>query len=63
MFRTSYVHHQEDCIVHAALYGLFSCIYASSLSGWRMCFVMFLNPWRNPLLRLVVKNIPPSFCI
>jgi hypothetical protein len=22
MFRTSYVHHQEDCIVHAALYGM-----------------------------------------
>jgi hypothetical protein len=24
MFRTSYVHHQEDCIVHAALYGVHS---------------------------------------
>jgi len=24
MFRTSYVHHQEDYIVHAALYGMFS---------------------------------------
>ena len=24
MFRTSYVHHQEDYIVHAALYGIFS---------------------------------------
>ena len=23
MFRTSYVHHQEDYIVHAALYGMF----------------------------------------
>jgi hypothetical protein len=23
MFRTSYVHHQEHCIVHAALYGVF----------------------------------------
>ena len=22
MFGTSYVHHQEDCIVHAALYGM-----------------------------------------
>jgi len=22
MFRTSYVHHQEDCIVHTALYGM-----------------------------------------
>jgi len=22
MFRTSYVHHQEDYIVHAALYGM-----------------------------------------
>jgi len=33
MFRTSYVHHQEDYIVHAALYGMISCIYTSSLSG------------------------------
>jgi len=24
MFRTSYVHHQEDYIVHAALYAMFS---------------------------------------
>jgi len=24
MFRTPYVHFQEDCIVHAALYGMFS---------------------------------------
>jgi len=24
MFRTSYVHHQDNCIVHAALYGMFS---------------------------------------
>ena len=24
MFRTSYVHHQEDYIVHGALYGMFS---------------------------------------
>jgi hypothetical protein len=24
MFRTSYVHHQEDYVVHAALYGVFS---------------------------------------
>jgi len=24
MFRTSYVHNQEDYIVHAALYGMFS---------------------------------------
>jgi len=24
MYRTSYVHHQEDNIVHAALYGMFS---------------------------------------
>jgi hypothetical protein len=24
MFRTSYVHHQEEYIVHAALYGMFS---------------------------------------
>jgi len=32
MFRTSYVHHQEDYIVHAALY----VVYACSLSGWRM---------------------------
>jgi len=24
VFRTSYVHHQEDFIVHAALYGMFS---------------------------------------
>jgi len=24
MFRTSYGHHQEDYIVHAALYGMFS---------------------------------------
>jgi len=24
MFRTSYVHHQEDYIVRAALYGMFS---------------------------------------
>jgi len=23
MFRTSYMHHQEDYIVHAALYGMF----------------------------------------
>jgi hypothetical protein len=23
MFRTSYIHHQEDPIVHAALYGMF----------------------------------------
>jgi len=23
MLRTSYVHHQEDLIVHAALYGMF----------------------------------------
>ena len=23
MFRTSYVHHQEDCIVHVALYVMF----------------------------------------
>jgi hypothetical protein len=23
MFRTSYVHYQEDCIVHAALYVMF----------------------------------------
>ena len=24
MFRTSYVHHQEDYIVHAAIYGMVS---------------------------------------
>ena len=24
MFRTSYVHHQKDCIVHATLCGMFS---------------------------------------
>jgi hypothetical protein len=23
MFRTSYIHHQEDYIVHATLYGMF----------------------------------------
>jgi len=23
MFQTSYVHHQEDYIIHAALYGMF----------------------------------------
>jgi len=34
MFRTSYVHHQEDYTVHAALYGMFSmrlCKWSTSL--------------------------------
>jgi len=35
MFRTCYVHHQKDLIVHALL--CFSSIYANSLAGWRMC--------------------------
>jgi len=26
MFRTSYVHHQEDYIVHVALYGIFATL-------------------------------------
>jgi hypothetical protein len=27
-------HHQKDYIVHAALFDMFSCMYASSLAGW-----------------------------
>jgi hypothetical protein len=37
MFRTSGVHLQEDYIVHAVCYDMFSNIYASSLAGRRMC--------------------------
>jgi len=37
MFRTSYVHHQEDSIVHAFYMVCFSCIYASNVTAWRMC--------------------------
>jgi hypothetical protein len=32
MFRTPYINQQEDYIVHAALYGMISCIYKSSLA-------------------------------
>jgi len=33
MFRTSYVHLQEDYIVHAALYGMFSMRLCKTSSG------------------------------
>jgi len=33
MFRTSYVHHQEDYTVHAALYGMFSIHLCKQPSG------------------------------
>jgi len=35
MFRTSCVHHQEDYIVYCIV--CFSCVYSSSLAGFRMC--------------------------
>jgi len=38
MFRTSYVHHQEDIIVHAVLYGMFFihlCKQSSRLEDYR----------------------------
>jgi hypothetical protein len=41
MFRTPYVHHQEDYIVHAALYGMFSmnlCKQSSRLLDKRQAF-------------------------
>jgi len=43
MFRTSYVHHQKDLIVHAVLYGMFSRVYASSLAGWTVCQILRRN--------------------
>jgi len=36
MFRTSYVHLQENHTEHAAFMVCFPCVYASTLPGWRM---------------------------
>jgi len=42
MFRTSYVHHQEDYIVHAALYGTFFMHLCEESSGcmYNIVFLM-----------------------
>jgi len=37
MFPTSYVHHQEHCIVHADFMLSFPPIYVNCLAGWGMC--------------------------
>ena len=34
MFRTSYVHHQEDCFVHAALCGMLFMNLCKQSSRW-----------------------------
>ena len=64
MFRTSCIHHQEDYIVHAVFYGVFSCIYVSSVAGGRVCsieqvcilFVNITQTFRNRHHPAVLKN-------
>jgi hypothetical protein len=48
MFRTSYVHYQEDYTVHAALYGMFPMLklqlrlYMSKISNYKMLTEHFM---------------------
>ena len=54
MFRTFYVHHQEDYIVHAALYGKFSmhkCIMAKIIPRFPNASFYPLS-WQKNVLRL-----------
>jgi predicted nucleic acid-binding Zn finger protein len=54
MFRTSYVHHQEDYILHAAYMVCFPYICTSSQAGWSMCFLLKLVD----CLHKRMENIP-----
>jgi hypothetical protein len=40
MLRTAYVHYQEDCIVHAALYGMFSMRLCKQSSGLKDVLIL-----------------------
>jgi len=57
MFRTSFVHHQEDHLYMQFCMACFSYIYISSLAGGRMCSIEYILPhtvktaWKNGLLR------------
>jgi len=62
MFRTSYVHHQEDYIVSAALYGVcFLWIHSNSVQGWRLCWISmrYFNLLNFDFSRQIFQNIPP----
>jgi hypothetical protein len=39
MFQTSCVHHQEVHLYMQFFYGIFLCVYVSSLAGGRMCLI------------------------
>jgi hypothetical protein len=55
-FIRSCVHLQEDCIVHAALYGIFTCVYASILPGGRINLNLKYIIW----MKLILKS---GFCL
>jgi len=60
MFRTSYVHHQEDYIVHAALYGMLSihlCKQSTRLKD------MLEESDGNTGLHKKLRSIAGSICI
>jgi len=40
MFRTTCIHQQEDHLYMHFCMVRFSCIYVSSLAGWRMCLII-----------------------
>jgi len=46
MFRTSYVHHQEDYIVHAAVYGMFFMHLCKQCSRLKDVFEHVTQPAR-----------------
>ena len=51
MFRTSYVHHQEDCIVHAVLYGMFFMHLCKQSSRLEDVLERILQPARLNLIK------------
>jgi hypothetical protein len=47
MFRTSYVHHQEEYIVHEILYVMFFMRLCKQSGRWNDVFIMFFHAGRN----------------
>ena len=62
MFRSSYVHHQEDCIVQAALYVMFSmrlCKQPTMLKD--VLDTHCITAWKTYHIRLHVQYSLPDY--
>jgi len=64
MFQTSYVHHQEDYIIHAALHSMFFmhlCKQSSRLEDVLdpTCETACINAWKTCHIRLFVQYSLP----